>query len=78
MEIKPQDLIFLVVLVPLIFKRNPNYFVIAGLLSLILSIPLFHQWIFFTAQRLVIYAFVFFTIAVIIHIIKLRKIYPAK
>jgi len=73
MEIKPQDFFFVAVLIPLLYKRNPGLFIWAGLISLILSILLFHQWIFFTAQRLVVYAFIFFAIATIINIIRIKK-----
>ena len=72
MDLKPQDLIFFLALVLLFVKRDPKFFAWAGLISLILSIPLFHQWIFFTAQRLIWYAFAFFALAVILNSIKLR------
>lgn len=71
---KPQDLVFIVILVFLLYKRRHELLVIAGIVCLLLSIPLFSFWIFFTAQRLVVYAFVFFLIAVIMLILKLRKL----
>ncbi|MDO8658563.1 MAG: hypothetical protein Q7K55_07505 [Candidatus Levybacteria bacterium] len=70
---KPQDLIFFIILAILIYKRDSKLFTIAGIISLILSIPLFSLWIFFTAQRLTWYAAVFFLAAIIINIFKLRK-----
>lgn len=70
--IKPQDLAFFLILIVLLFKRDPKHFVIAGLASLVLSMPLFYKWVFFTAERLVLYAFVFILIAVVLNLIKLR------
>jgi hypothetical protein len=72
MEFKPQDLLFLLVLIPLFFKRDPRLFVYVGLFSIILSIPLFAKWIFFTAERLIWYAFLFFLIATILNLVNLR------
>lgn len=63
---KPQDIIYLIVLVFLIYRRNPNFFVWAGILCFIFSIPLFAFWIFFTAQHLVWYGASFILIAVIL------------
>ena len=59
MEIKPQDILFIAVLVLLLIKRDPKLFVWAGLGSLILAIPLFATW-------------TFFTIAVLLNLFKLR------
>lgn len=70
---KPQDIIFLIVLVSVIFTRNPKYAAIVGILCLIFAIPLFQFWIFFTAQRLVMYAAAFFLLAIIFHIIDLKR-----
>lgn len=65
---KIQDIIFLVVLVALLVTslKNPRRFVYAGLISIVLSIPLFYMWIFFTAQRLLYYGFAFLLIATVI------------
>jgi len=65
---KPQDILFLLVLLPLLYKRDPMWFALAGIFCLVLSAPLFSQWIFFTAQRLVIYAFLFFLLSLLLHI----------
>lgn len=69
---KIQDIAFIVVFVVLILKRNPIFAAYAGIISLVLSIPLFTFWIFFTAQRLVMYAAAFFLLSLIFHIIDLR------
>ncbi len=65
---KIQDIIFLVIFVALVVTslKNPRRFVYAGLTCIILSIPLFYLWIFFTAQRLLYYGLAFLLIAVVI------------
>jgi len=60
---KPQDIIFVIVLVGLIALRKPKILVTVGLACLMFSIPLFAFWIFFTAERLVYYAAGFFLVA---------------
>jgi hypothetical protein len=65
---KIQDIIFLLVLLLLIYKQNPRWMVISGLISLVISIPLFSFWIFFTAQRLTWYAGGFFLLAIIFYL----------
>jgi len=72
MFIKPQDILFILILIPLLFKRNPQYFTVAGIGCLLISIPLFYKWIFFTAERLVVYSFIFLFIAVLLNLIKIR------
>jgi len=62
---KPQDFIFILILIILFWRRNPRYFIVAGLVCFVLSIPLFYFWIFFTAQRFVIYAAIFLFVAII-------------
>lgn len=61
---KPQDILFIIALAILIWRRNPRLFVAIGLICLVFAIPLFHLWIFFTAERLVWYAATFFFFAV--------------
>ncbi|OGK39898.1 hypothetical protein A3A74_05440 [Candidatus Roizmanbacteria bacterium RIFCSPLOWO2_01_FULL_35_13] len=70
---KLQDLIFLAVLIGLILQKKPEWFVWAGITSLILSIPLFAFWVFFTAQRLTYYGAAFFLAAIIIYLIQNRN-----
>lgn len=62
---KPQDILFIAVLIILLFLRKPKLIIAAGLVCLIFSIPLFHFWIFFTAERLIVYAWTFLIIAVL-------------
>lgn len=66
---KPQDIVFLVILMVLIIMRKPRLLVGAGLLCLLLSIPLFAGWVFFTAQRLTYYAGGFVFVAVILFLL---------
>ncbi len=67
--LKPQDIIFLLIIVFLFIKKNPKFLVYAGLLCLILSIPLFAFWIFFTAERLIMYAAGFLFASIILFLI---------
>jgi len=62
---KVQDLIFFLVYIGLIVSRKRIWFVWAGLICLMLAIPLFSFWIFFTAERLTWYAAAFFLAYVI-------------
>jgi len=56
---KPQDIGFLLVFIVLILTKKPRLFLIAGLTSWVLAIPLFAMWIFFTAERLTWYGAAF-------------------
>lgn len=71
---KIQDLVFIVILVFLLVLRKPRLFVVTGLGSLLLSIPLFSFWIFFTAQRLVWYAAAYFFVFIIFSLLSSRKV----
>ncbi|MBI5619666.1 hypothetical protein HY950_01775 [Candidatus Gottesmanbacteria bacterium] len=62
---KIQDSIFIAVLAILLLLRKPKWFAVAGVASLIVSIPLFTVWIFFTAQRLIWYAAAFFFLSLL-------------
>ena len=63
---KPQDIAFFAAYAILLFLRTPRLFVWAGLGSLVLAIPLFSFWIFFTAERLTWYAAAFFLTFILI------------
>lgn len=69
---KIQDIIFLIALAFLIYKKDPRWAAMAGLGSLALSIPLFATWIFFTAERLTWYAAAFFLLSIVFHLRKER------
>lgn len=63
---KIQDLIFLIIFILVLLKRDSRLSTIAGIICLILSIPLFAFWIFFTAQHLVWYAAGFFLLSIVL------------
>lgn len=69
---KPQDILFLIALGLLLYKHNPRYFTYAGLFCILVSIPLFAKWIFFTAERFVLYGFIFICIAVVLNLLRMR------
>lgn len=69
---KPQDIAFIVIFIALIIYRKPKLLVAAGLACLLISMPLFAKWIFFTAERLTWYAAAFFLLAIVVNIWKLR------
>lgn len=71
---KIQDILFFLVLAFLIYKHDPRWFVIAGIIALIISIPLFSLWVFFTAERLIWYTLALFLIAIIINLLQMNKI----
>ena len=68
---KPQDTTFLIVLVSLFLIRKPRLFVVIGLICLFLAIPLFSNWVFFTAQRLVYYGAAFLLSSIVVWLFKL-------
>ena len=67
---KPQDIFFIVLFAGLLLTRKPKMLVFAGLVCLLCSIPLFYLWIFFTAQRLVMYAAACFATYILISLLK--------
>ncbi len=69
---KVQDIIFIVVIIFLLYKRKAEWFAFAGVLSFIIAIPFYVMWIFFTAQRLVEYAFYLLIIALLLFVFKKR------
>lgn len=62
---KVQDILLLTVTVVLAVQRSPRLLVITGLGLLVFAAPLYAMWVFFTAQRLVMFAFLMFAIAAI-------------
>lgn len=69
---KPQDIVFIVMLIVFIALKKPKLPAAAGLSCLLISMPLFAKWIFFTAERLTWYAAAFFLLAIVVNIWKLR------
>jgi len=70
---KLQDILFFIFVVIILFTRNSRLSAILGILLLVLSLPLFALWVFFTAERFTWYAGAFFFISVILTISKMRK-----
>lgn len=69
---KIQDILFIVLLAILLFKHKENSFVAFGLLCFLLAAPFFYFWIFFTAQRLVIYAAILILAEIIYKLVNSR------
>lgn len=62
---KPQDIVFGIVLVLILVLRKQKLSIIVGLSCLLLAIPLFAKWIFFTGERLTWYAAAFLFVGII-------------
>lgn len=71
---KPQDVGFFVIFVILLLMRRPIFFVWVGLGCLVLAVPLFATWTFFTAERLTWYAGAFFLTFILISLIRPHKV----
>lgn len=71
---KVQDLLFFIIAGILIISRKPRLLVSAGLFCLVLAIPLFARWIFFTAERLTWYAAGFFFVFTLFSLLKPHKV----
>jgi hypothetical protein len=71
---KIQDIGFFIVLCFLLILRKDRWFIYAGLVSLLLAIPLFAKWIFFTAERLTWYAGAFFLVVTVSNLVSRRKL----
>jgi len=69
---KIQDLVFLFVFLLQLGVRSPKLAAGLGLLCLILAIPLFEFWVFFTAERLTWYAATFFLSSVLLYWYKFK------
>jgi len=65
---KPQDILFIIIFLFFVYKKNSKWVTVAGLFCLLISIPLFAKWVFFTAERLTWYAAGFFLLAILINI----------
>ena len=70
---KEQDIVFFFAFLVVIFTRNPKLAIVLGLILLILSIPLFSFWVFFTAERFTWYAAAFFLLAIMFYVLKTKK-----
>lgn len=69
---KIQDIVFVLVTLFLLYKQRYEWLVTAALVCMLVSIPFFALWIFFTGQRLIIYAFFFLVLACLLFFNKKR------
>jgi hypothetical protein len=74
---KIQDILFVILFAILLLKHKENSFVLSGLICLLLAIPFFYFWVFFTAERLVCYA-ALLVLAEVIYILIQFGIRPRK
>ena len=56
-NMKIQDILFIVFFIVLLGLRKKRLFILSGLLLLFLSAPLYSKWIFFTAERFILYGY---------------------
>ena len=70
---KIQDLFFLALLIFLMWKQNARLVVVIGSVMLLIAIPLFAFWVFFTAERLMWYSATLFLVAIFLQLIQIRK-----
>ena len=52
---KIQDILFILLFLGILWLRRPRIALVTGLACFLLAMPLFHFWIFFTAERLTWY-----------------------
>jgi ABC-type bacteriocin/lantibiotic exporter with double-glycine peptidase domain len=71
--IKIQDLTFILLFLFVLWRRSSKLAVGVGLFCLLLAIPLFKFWIFFTGERLTWYAAAFFFCGILFQLIKVAK-----
>ena len=71
---KIQDVVFFIALLGLFAIRRPVLFVWAGFGCLVLAIPLFATWTFFTAERLTWYAAAFLLAFILISLLRPRRV----
>jgi len=65
---KPQDIILLILIVVTLIRPRVKFISALGIIFMLLSIPLFYMQIFFTAQHLIWYAILCFSIAIVVSI----------
>jgi len=66
---KIQDIVFLIAFLAVVWGRSKRLPVLIGISLLILAIPLFATWTFFTAERFTWYAAAFFLLAIVFHLV---------
>lgn len=68
-----QDIAFVVILIFLLARRSAKLSAAIGLFCLVVAIPLFATWTFFTAERLTWYAAAFFLLSIVLSFWHERK-----
>lgn len=63
---KLQDIVFLIIVIVLLTKKNSRWFVVVGLTCFAVALSLFAGWIFFTAERLTWYGAAFIAMSLLI------------
>lgn len=69
---KIQDILFIISFFILVLVRKPRASALIGILCLVIAIPLFAKWVFFTAERLTWYAGAFFLLSIIFELLNLN------
>lgn len=69
---KIQDILFIIILLGLLYKRSPVLVAWVVFGAVLIAIPLFQLQIFFTAQRLMYYAFALMLVATLLFLFKKR------
>lgn len=67
---KPQDIIFFLIFIFVLIKKDAQISTVLGLFSLLLATVLFATWTFFTAERLTWYGGAFFFLAIVFLVVK--------
>lgn len=70
---KIQDIGFVTLFALMIIFRKHRFFAHAGLVCLLVAMPLFARWVFFTAERLTWYATAFFLAQILVEMASLRN-----
>jgi hypothetical protein len=70
---KIQDILFLIFFVILLFKHKENSFVSFGLGCLLLAMPFFYLYIFFTAERLIYYGVLLILVEIIFKLAEIAR-----
>lgn len=70
---KPQDVFFVVLFLLVIVKKDSRISAAIGIVCILLSVPLFSLWVFFTAERFTWYAAAFFLLSTVLELRQTRK-----
>lgn len=70
---KPQDIFFVVLFLLVLLKKDSRVSMAIGIVCILLSIPLFSFWVFFTAERLTWYGAAFFLLTTVLQLKEVQK-----